>query len=396
MLANRPVTSKLLLMAAGLSFVLILAEISLRVFNPVEFRVRGDRIILPTNKSYSFRNSLTDKLDSLITVRRNSLGFRGPEPPRQFDRFLSLITVGGSTTECVFLSEGESWTDIAGQELDCHCGIGPLWINNAGLDGHSTFGHLVLMQGYIVRLRPKVAVFLVGHNDIGRDDLSDFDLNQVVGIKKKSVKEFLLSLCNYSDFMALCYNGYLKYKARGRGIDHKIIDFKSLAHLEIDSTAIQAIKTRLGGEYLVNYGRRLERLVEICRANGIKPVFITQPVLYGEGIDPLTGVDLGTLVPDRRFFAATENGKADWAVVEMYNDVTRQVARQNGVLLIDLAHRLPKSSEYYYDYIHYSKAGGRAIGQIVAEELCPWLRENFPENVLNPDSASLSGASNRN
>jgi hypothetical protein len=55
----------------------------------------------------------------------------------------------------------------------------PLWINNAGLDGHSTFGHAVLIEDYISRLKPKLVSFLVGVNDVGRRDLGEFELQHV-------------------------------------------------------------------------------------------------------------------------------------------------------------------------------------------------------------------------
>lgn len=44
-----------------------------------------------------------------------------------------------------------------------------LWINNAGLDGQSTFGHIFLMKDYIKKLKPKVVLFLVGSNDRGNE-----------------------------------------------------------------------------------------------------------------------------------------------------------------------------------------------------------------------------------
>jgi hypothetical protein len=62
-------------------------------------------------------------------------------------------------------------------------------------------------------------------------------------------------------------------------------------------------------------------------------------------------------------------GLAQWQVLDAYNEVTRRVGRELGVLVIDLARRLPKTSRYYYDYHHYTNAGAEAVAEVVAEEL---------------------------
>ena len=50
-----------------------------------------------------------------------------------------------------------------------------MWINNAGLDGATTYRHLILMEDYLIKLRPKVVLFLVGINDVGAGDLDKAD-----------------------------------------------------------------------------------------------------------------------------------------------------------------------------------------------------------------------------
>src|ERR671929_63597 len=50
-----------------------------------------------------------------------------------------------------------------------------VWVNNAGLDGHSTFGHLLLTRQALVPLHPKAILYLVGLNDMFTDAPRDFD-----------------------------------------------------------------------------------------------------------------------------------------------------------------------------------------------------------------------------
>ena len=86
---------------------------ALRLYQPIPFRVRGDRIVLPVRQVYTFDNRGASKLDPITRHTKNALGFRGPDPPRDFASRLTVLTVGGSTTECLFLSDGRTWTDVA-------------------------------------------------------------------------------------------------------------------------------------------------------------------------------------------------------------------------------------------------------------------------------------------
>ena len=74
--------------------------------------------------------------------------------PKTFEDYLTIIAVGGSTTECFLIADGQDWPAILGEKLKKSFNL--VWINNAGLDGHSTFGHNVLMKDYIVKIKPKV------------------------------------------------------------------------------------------------------------------------------------------------------------------------------------------------------------------------------------------------
>src|SRR5262245_20256709 len=194
-----PLHIKLVLIAIGLFLGFFLCEIALRVYNPFGFRMRGNTLVLPTNQAYSIEDpNLTafDKLDKHVSHTKNSLGFRGPEPPASFTDYLTIVTIGGSTTECFYLSDNQTWPAVLDSRLQK---TSPkLWLNNAGLDGHTTFGHLILMQDYVSRLQPKVALFLVGVNDMFADQPRSYDLmdrNNVIG-----------AIANHSEVVALVLN----------------------------------------------------------------------------------------------------------------------------------------------------------------------------------------------
>jgi lysophospholipase L1-like esterase len=364
----------LLLMMGGIVVSLLLLELLLHFYNPFQARIKGNRIVLVTNKTYHIKNNTIKSLDREVTVTKNSLGFRGANPPADFANRLTLVTIGGSTTQCFFLNDDQTWTARLGQRLEGP--LEPFWINNAGLDGHSTYGHLVLLQDYIVPLRPKVALFLVGANDVAASALSDFDVENVRdGLQFTSTRAFIKSLSAYSEVVSLFLNMYRSLTAYQAGLIHSQLDLTRQGYLDVPEEQQKQFIAKHTGKFLQDYRGRLQRIVEICRSAGIEPVFVTQPLLAGFGTDDVTGVDLARI----RTEGPEQSGKMYWDLLEAYNDMTRQVGRENGILVIDLARELPKTSRYFYDFLHFTPQGADAIAAIIDKSLCPMLQTKFPQ-----------------
>ncbi len=357
---------------AGILIALLLAEGILQIHNPFRPRIRYNRIILARNMVERFENKRIAGLDPVITIKRNCLGFRGPDPPVNFSACRTILTVGGSTTECRYLSEGDTWPDHLQACLQaCDDSI---WVNNAGLDGHSTFGHLILMNDYLLGLRPDLVLMMTGLNEIGRSDLVDQEFENVKeGLQLHSVEGFLKSLGNYSEIISIVLNLYRYERARSRGVTHRPFDVRSLNTIVESPQVIAAVLEKHRRRFLQPYEQRLRKLIELAQGSGIEPVLITQPALYGDARDDMTGVELGS---------ANFNGKSghlNWAILQLYNQVTARVGLATGSLLIDLAEKLPKSSRYYYDSVHFSKDGARAVAAIVCADLqAHWQTAEIP------------------
>ena len=373
----RSAALKTILLLLGIAAAVALLEVVLRFSNPFQTRIRGDRIVLPTNKTIRIKNHFIERLDPVITVTINSLGFRGPEPPADFGRYLTIIAVGGSTTYTWMLSDEKTWPAELGNDLgNSFRGV---WINNAGLIGHSTFAHIVLMKEIVSKLRPKVVLFLVGANDDlhARGRLSEWDLENVKGrIIFSSAKGFLKSVSAYSEVVALGVNLYRSLSGYRAGFVQGNLDLTKVGHMNVSREEEEQYVARSTEPYIQSYESRLKRLIDISREAGSEPVLITQPLLVGPAIDDITKVDLAAIQVD-----ATRNGEMWWETIEVYNDATRKVGRENNVLVIDLARQMPKSSRYYWDYLHYTNEGAQVGADIVYRSLCPMLANKFPQYV---------------
>ena len=327
----------------GIFIALLLAELILRIYNPLPSRFRGDKIQLKTNvKKKILIKPRIKGLDRIINYSNNSLGFRGEE--RSSDNNYSIITVGGSTTECSLLDDNKTWTALLGNKLKK---INPkIWINNAGLDGASTYGHNILLDDYILKLKPNMIIFLIGVNDRGKKDFSKED-----GMLINRRESFFKTLIKWSETANLINNLLLMYKTHSVNIGHKS-EFK-ITKLEIDSRVTDSTtinNLRMNNlDNLNTYNKRVSMLADKCKSNNIIPVFVTQPLIYG---------GLG------------------WALMELYNKELINVCNKKSIAYIDLANLLPKNKDYFYDQMHYTNRGAEAVSEQIFLNLTSQFKLN--------------------
>ena len=358
-----------------------LLEIVLRIYNPMPFRMRGTHLVLPVHQRYEFRHEGSRHLDKVTYHSKNALGFRGPDPPRDLAGRLSIITIGGSTTECLFLSDGDTWTDELARRL---ARLRPdIWVNNAGFDGQSTFGHLLLLRDVIVPLKPKIAVFLVGINDVAIEAQNEYDRSMMASwvpwrerwnvydtrlvARRTPWHDEWAFLTDHSEIFGLVENVRRMRRARSMNFSGAEWELTGQPQLVLSPAVLDARLARLGPA-LDGYTSRLREIIQITRSNGIVPVFVTQPLLVGDAtvVDLVTHVNLGDVQ-----LRPGDNGEFEWRRVELYNDVTRRVAAESKVTLVELAHALPKDSRLFYDFLHYTREGAARVGDILADALEP-------------------------
>jgi len=349
----------------------VLIEIFLRVIpNPFDFRIKGNKIILSLNKEYRIENKKIKKLDRIIYHKKNSLGFRGEELSKDSENYLKIITIGGSTTECFYLSDDKTWTHLLGMELKN--AFNRLWINNAGLDGHSTFGYFILIEDYIIKLKPGIILFLMGINDVGTKAPKLIEKEKFIRkFNFKSLKLILKSTANHSEVISLFINIFRKIETIKKEVGHREIILTENEYIEIPKETKMYMLEMHEEKYIKPYKLRLKKLIEICRKNGIEPIFINQPALYGNAIDDITNVNLAKVkIKDY-------NGEVAWSILDLYNDATKKVGNSEGVFVIDLAKEIPKSSKYFYDFHHFTNDGAEKVAEIIYKHLYPFLANRY-------------------
>lgn len=259
---------------------------------------------------------------------------RTPEPsvpsdarPTKPAPTLLLHAMGGSTTRCPELEPSATWpAQLEARLAQSIAGIG---VTSDGRDGRSTFGLLRALEREVPQPKPSYLLFLVGRDDLGRTEAEP---------------ETAASAAVAGPF-----------------------DLAQIPTGAIDGPRIRAAMAEHTMKYAPGFEARLLRLVERTRAAGIEPVLVTQPALWGDAADPTSGLNLGVLIDDGEVVAQR------WQELEIYNGSTRRVGAQSGVLVIDLARRMPKDSRYFRDWVHFTREGAAFVAETLAAELRPRL-----------------------
>jgi lysophospholipase L1-like esterase len=332
----------------GLFLSFLLIEIVLHLYNPFQTRVRGGHIVLPVNLTYEFDQVNISGLDSHIVHKKNKLGFRGPEIPEE--KSYRIFCVGGSTTECFYLSDGKDWPALLMAALNKK--YPQVWVNNAGLDGHSTRGHEVLLRDQLLQYKPNMVVFLVGCNDVAAGEFNRFEKGNMAANKR---------LLEYSELFNIYHNYQMARNARKRGLGHTPVNFTLHPHSDTSgwrNAGVDTVQLRA----LQAYAGRIEALGKLCKAKGAVPVFVTQPTILDNKMD-VSGRYLG----DLEFQGASALHYR--VVLEQYNGILKTVCARNNWQCIDAASELTSSSKNYYDFFHYTNQGAAEMARIISKKL---------------------------
>ena len=96
--------------------------------------------------------------------------------------------------------------------------------------------------------------------------------------------------------------------------------------------------------YIQIYKGRVQSLVDRCVENDIIPVLITQPLLIA-------------------------SDSFSWKIMQLYNKAIIEVAQANHTPVIDLAVKLEKKTEFFYDNMHFTNEGAIEVARIIFRDL---------------------------
>lgn len=334
--------------------------IKLREFNPL-YR----DVLTPSQEVMRLSDGLVQKPYVLRVDRQGFI-----MPAKIHDRpDLTIVFLGGSTTECVYVDEDNRFPYLTGRLLERRTG---LKVNsyNAGRSGNNTLHCLNVLLNKVVNLKPDVVVLMENINDLAilmydrtywNDHPSRSPLIEKPPTFKTVGKDLEQTFHLVRDLTFPNLSRELKRWSR-LGRPEKGDEFHGA----------RGQKITLDQELLVReFSLNLQTFIHICRAREITPVLMTQASRLTESPDPLIQKMMRSLEVSQGITYADFK-----AAFDRLNQAIRDVGAKNQVLVIDLAREIPPVKENICDVAHFNDRGSRLVAARIAADLIPiidWL-----------------------
>ena len=167
---------------------------------------------IPINKKIKYNiDQLYSSESQFITYTRDEFGLRGSYPSLDS---IQILTIGGSTTDQVYITDSLTWQSVL--ERQFYLENKKIYIGNAGLDGHSTFGHLKIFDLWLnelSQLKPNYFLFFIGVNDFHVSPDNRFDKMGILEVGNGSIDKVKILIKRKSAI----YNLYLLLKKNVAG-----------------------------------------------------------------------------------------------------------------------------------------------------------------------------------
>lgn len=296
-----------------------------------------------------------------FVYRRDAMGFRGPGivPAR-----ISILTMGGSTTNQLYLPEEMTWQAVLERSLR-HAGREAV-VANAGIDGQSTVGMIADLERWlpnVPQLKPHLVVAYVGINDVYIAGPS-----KAYGSGEGELRQWRRDSLQYANVMreieersalvGLWTTVAGTIRAHRARLQHHAVDFARAQWTDQPARAVWPADQLEAN--LTAYKDRLVRIAGLIQHLGARPVFVTQTradyrlenhrLMGIADVDGPNGVDRGR------------------ALVR-FNAATMEVCRDRQVTCLDLAQEVRFSDGDFYDYEHNTPQGAEKIGRWLADKL---------------------------
>lgn len=341
--------------AAGLLVLLAGAELVLRLTDDGWSRTL--RLNLVRGRTYDFQVAhLYDWKTPTVRYARDEFALRD-DCPSAAD--IDILTVGGSTTDQRYLAQEATFQAVMQVELARTAGPG-ICVSNAGVDGHSSHGHLRAFRNWfplIPGLRPKLFIFSIGINDAfftrsGPGVVESRIIGRVGALEELQIAQLGL-------WLRETLNGLW-----GRRPIHA--GQKELARSPSDYTQARLVADTpdRAARNAQGFRVRLRQILGYVRASGAEAICVTQPHRMVRAIDGQKR-GIGYAFHDEATGRTYGGLDFDYSL-RLLNRVMREECGASR--LIDL-YSADFDEADFYDYVHNTPTGAAKIGREIARSV---------------------------
>lgn len=278
---------------------------------------------------------------------------------------ISLVFLGGSTTVCHYIDENLRFPYLTGVLLENKLGI-KINSYNAGRSGNDSLHSINILLNKIIPLNPQIVIMMHNINDVTtlayehsywNDNKSK---SAIIDINEEITTNYLRIMRDriIPNIATQIRNISINIKNKLRAYDANGDEFAHIRGKPITINKTEAVE---------QFEMNLDIFIKICQARKIVPVLMTMPSRLREN-------------PDDLIVSIFKNAKQKISyqdcreLFDAFNDSIRYKAKENHILLIDLAKAIPQEAQYIYDTVHYTEIGSKQIAHLVSEHLEPIIK----------------------
>jgi lysophospholipase L1-like esterase len=285
------------------------------------------------------------------------------------DPEVEIVFLGGSTTETLFVSTEQRFPYLAGRVLEARTGKR---INsyNGGKSGNNVLHSTIILEMKVLPMAPAYVVLMHAANDIAvlsqygsywPDDRGSGDIRTTTpGQTLVSALRTLRDLTIPRTYHVLRH-GLTAATSQGVG-------GTPIQRAAPDPALPQA--TALWG---AQFRSALLTFVRTAEAWNIRPVLMTQALAMRDVRLPERD-DGGAYLAPQNLARAGFTADSFRSTHELFNAITRDVARETGALLVDLERAYAWGPDELYDGLHLSDNGSALVARLIADALAADMR----------------------
>jgi len=347
-------------------------------YNP--FLIFGPNInqeYLQTNGEIVYWNSQGFRMKEDLSLEKDSNEYR-------------IISLGGSTTENLpngmNLHYPEETCKILNQFYSFNKKINCV---NSGKSAYTTAHSLIRLQFDLLQFNPDMITIMHNINDLGvnlfpSDDKSNYANKYLFGYYAQRFNvDYLEKLIRKE---SVVINNF--YRLIGRVNRELFVDKIETKQGKTIFTTVRFSEEPVELKYEGSFKNNLIAIAEIAKAHNITVVFLSQPAIF---TDEKIALGMGHAeYNDVILWPKKDDFKE---MFEEYNQVIKDVAKEENVFFIDMYNLFSHDEKYFTDVCHYTPEGIIRFGEIFSDELSKILepelgseqQQNFtwPKNIYS-------------
>jgi lysophospholipase L1-like esterase len=283
-----------------------------------------------------------------------------PPLPELIPDTFRILALGGSTTYGSKLERNEAYPAVLESLLRERHPDRRIQVFNAGVPWHTTMHSLLRYVSRFSDWKPHVVIVMHAFNDIfqtSEGKLSSSSYRTDYGHFFGALGSRVNPKDQFSDSVS---SAFMKnWLARTLYSDFRDAP-EEKQHTKVDLT-----------RSLPTFRRNLQQMIRRVTQDGARIVLATQPYIYH---DDMTAEERNSLFYAYyyRDYAIVPTMAEQTAGMNAFNTTVRKLAIHPDIMLVDLEHSLPKSSEWMYDDVHYTVSGAARVARILLDQL-PWV-----------------------